>query len=105
MRFFIHIHTYTYSNVYKISYRCKQGKKLLLASLASWIIFTLPLGFIQPEAAKCIIMRNETNFVLESPRVHLSPSKRDTQAVLLLENNFDETNHESLGRDKRFNKI
>lgn len=40
----------------------------MLASLASWIIFTLPLGFIQPPASKCITSYNATTFELTPPR-------------------------------------
>lgn len=48
---------------------------LLLASLASWILFTLPLGFIQPPATSCITSFNSTSFQLtkpqvQSPRIH-----------------------------------
>ncbi|XP_055372346.1 major facilitator superfamily domain-containing protein 6 [Condylostylus longicornis] len=56
--------------------RCKQGKKLLLASLASWIIFTVPLGFIQPEAVKCIEKKNATDFYITTTR-----TRRDLSAV------------------------
>lgn len=49
--------------------RSKKGKALLLASLASWIIFTLPLGFIQPPATSCITRYNETYYELRSPEV------------------------------------
>jgi len=33
---------------------------LLLASLSAWIIFTLPLGLIQPPATSCILKENNT---------------------------------------------
>ncbi|XP_055638815.1 major facilitator superfamily domain-containing protein 6 isoform X2 [Toxorhynchites rutilus septentrionalis] len=49
--------------------RCKKGKMLLLASLAAWIIFTLPLGFIQPPATSCIERKNATDFELRTPVV------------------------------------
>ncbi|EDS36875.1 conserved hypothetical protein [Culex quinquefasciatus] len=49
--------------------RCKKGKMLLLASLAAWIIFTLPLGFIQPPATSCIERKNATDFELRTPQV------------------------------------
>lgn len=49
--------------------RCKKGKKLLLASLAAWIIFTLPLGFIQPPAASCIEKFNNSNYELRFPEI------------------------------------
>uniref|UniRef100_A0A1A9WHX7 Major facilitator superfamily associated domain-containing protein n=1 Tax=Glossina brevipalpis TaxID=37001 RepID=A0A1A9WHX7_9MUSC len=48
--------------------RCRQGKKLLLASLSCWILFTIPLSFIKPEAVKCI-ERNNTDYVLTYARV------------------------------------
>lgn len=38
---------------------------LLLASLSAWIIFTLPLGLIQPPATSCILNENHT-FVLKT---------------------------------------
>lgn len=48
---------------------------LLLASLTSWILFTLPLGFIQPPATSCISSFNVSSFELtvpqvQSPRIH-----------------------------------
>ncbi|XP_011496163.1 PREDICTED: major facilitator superfamily domain-containing protein 6 [Ceratosolen solmsi marchali] len=43
--------------------RWKKGKLILLASLSSWIIFTLPLGFIQPPATSCMIYKNHTNYL------------------------------------------
>jgi hypothetical protein len=39
----------------------------LLASLSAWIVFTLPLGFIQPPAEKCIVRYNESFYRLETP--------------------------------------
>lgn len=64
--------------------RWRKGKLLLLASLSCWIIFTLPLGFIQPPATRCIVRKNETTYMLETPmapRVY----KRDVSAVDLPE--------------------
>lgn len=49
--------------------KSKKGKALLLASLSAWIIFTLPLGFIQPPAEKCIVRYNESFYRLETPHV------------------------------------
>lgn len=46
---------------------------LLLASLSSWILFTLPLGFIQPPAIKCIVKLNDTEYKLTLPQ---APSRR-----------------------------
>ncbi|XP_065200345.1 major facilitator superfamily domain-containing protein 6-like [Planococcus citri] len=34
--------------------RWKKGKTLLLASLSCWILFTLPIGYLQPPARNCI---------------------------------------------------
>ncbi|XP_061398696.1 major facilitator superfamily domain-containing protein 6 [Musca vetustissima] len=59
--------------------RCRQGKKLLLGSLACWILFTIPLSFIKPEPVKCI-ERNATGFVLTYTR-----SKRDLSAFNMAE--------------------
>lgn len=47
--------------------RWRKGKLLLLASLSCWIIFTLPLGFIQPPATRCIVKKNSSSFMLETP--------------------------------------
>ncbi|XP_034653619.1 major facilitator superfamily domain-containing protein 6 [Drosophila subobscura] len=56
--------------------RCRQGKKLLLCSLACWVLFTIPLSFIRPEAINCIERRNATDFVLTYTR-----TKRDLSAM------------------------
>lgn len=42
---------------------------LLLASLSCWILFTLPLGFIQPPATSCLVVKNET-FVIQPIEQH-----------------------------------
>ncbi|XP_069686951.1 major facilitator superfamily domain-containing protein 6 isoform X2 [Periplaneta americana] len=47
--------------------RWQKGKVLLLASLSAWIIFTLPLGFIQPPPTSCILKENQTYYVLKTP--------------------------------------
>uniref|UniRef100_A0A1B0DI68 Major facilitator superfamily associated domain-containing protein n=2 Tax=Phlebotomus papatasi TaxID=29031 RepID=A0A1B0DI68_PHLPP len=49
--------------------RCKKGKILLLASLSCWILFTLPLGFIQPPATSCLERRNASDYELKVPQV------------------------------------
>nr|CAD7569831.1 unnamed protein product [Timema californicum] len=49
--------------------RWQKGKILLLASLSAWIIFTLPLGFIQPPATSCLIKKNYTDYVLGTPQI------------------------------------
>lgn len=48
--------------------RYQKGKLLLLASLAAWIIFTVPLGSIQPPATSCIEVKNDS-YVLTTPDV------------------------------------
>lgn len=40
--------------------RWQKGKLLLLASLACWIIFTVPLGSIQPPPTSCMEVKNNT---------------------------------------------
>lgn len=40
---------------------------LLLASLSAWIIFTLPLGLIQPPATSCILKGNDGYALKTSP--------------------------------------
>lgn len=52
-----------------VFYRWQKGKMLLLASLSCWIIFTLPLGFIQPPATSCLVKKNHTEYILETPKV------------------------------------
>ncbi|RZF42289.1 hypothetical protein LSTR_LSTR003907 [Laodelphax striatellus] len=47
--------------------RWQKGKVLLLASLSCWIIFTLPLSFIQPPATLCLVKKNTTTYGLKSP--------------------------------------
>lgn len=42
---------------------------MLLSSLGAWIIFTLPLGFIQPPATSCIERFNNTAYELKTPEV------------------------------------
>jgi len=48
----------------------------MLASLGAWIIFTLPLGFIQPPAASCIERKNSTDYDLKTPEVQRIINKR-----------------------------
>ena len=49
--------------------RSRKGKVMLLASLAAWIVFTLPLGFIQPPASKCLRRYNDSYYELKTPEV------------------------------------
>lgn len=53
-------------------YRCKKGKLLLVASLTCWIVFTLPLGFIQPPPAGCMEGFNSTTYELKNAHVPVS---------------------------------
>ncbi|XP_072403120.1 major facilitator superfamily domain-containing protein 6 isoform X1 [Diabrotica undecimpunctata] len=50
--------------------RWQKGKILLLASLASWIVFTVPLGSIQPPATSCMVIKNNTA-LLTTPEVNV----------------------------------
>ena len=61
---------------------------LLLGSLAAWIIFTLPLGFIQPPATSCIEKKNDTDYVLRTPQVPRILRKRSITDDSLLEDSF-----------------
>ncbi|KAL7736474.1 hypothetical protein ACLKA6_019675 [Drosophila palustris] len=76
--------------------RFRQGKKLLLASLACWVLFTIPLSFIRPEAINCIERHNDTTFVLTYTR-----SKRDTSAMYpdLSQNQNEEQLYDDLSDD------
>lgn len=40
---------------------------LLLASLAAWIFFTLPIGFIEPPPTSCIERKNDSYYELRTP--------------------------------------
>jgi hypothetical protein len=57
--------------IHVMLHRWQKGKMLLLASLSAWIIFTLPLGLIQPPATSCILKENHT-YVLKT----LAPPER-----------------------------
>lgn len=58
----------------------RKGKLVLLASLASWILFTLPVGFIQPPATSCIIGHNASSFELTVPQEY-SPRFKHKRSV------------------------
>lgn len=45
--------------------RSQKGKALLIGSLAAWILFTLPLGLIQPPASGCLSKFNETDYIFK----------------------------------------
>lgn len=79
--------------------RCKKGKILLLASIGAWIIFTLPLGFIQPPATSCIQRHNATDYELRTPQV----TRILKRSITLNELNetFDKMQQESTKRYER----
>nr|XP_018918105.1 PREDICTED: major facilitator superfamily domain-containing protein 6 [Bemisia tabaci] len=62
--------------------RWQKGHTLLLVSLSCWIIFTLPLGFMQPPATSCI-RRNATDWTLEAPETPQRLMKREAPAWAL----------------------
>ena len=55
--------------------RFQKGKVLLMMAVASWIMFTLPLGFIHPPVVSCK-WYNETSkkFMLKDPTLDQSKS-------------------------------
>lgn len=48
--------------------RWRKGRTLLLASLGAWIVFTLPLSWVQPSAVSCVQPLNATAYNLTDPR-------------------------------------
>lgn len=48
--------------------RWRKGKFLLLASLGAWILFTIPLGSVQPPVTSCMEIKNNTA-LLKSPQI------------------------------------
>ncbi|OAD54077.1 Major facilitator superfamily domain-containing protein 6 [Eufriesea mexicana] len=57
--------------------RWQKGKMIFIASLSCWIIFTLPLAFMQPPATSCMVVRNSTVY-LEAPNPKTRIVKRST---------------------------
>ncbi|KAJ8683655.1 hypothetical protein QAD02_019447 [Eretmocerus hayati] len=82
--------------------RMQKGKAILLASLSCWIIFTLPLGFIQPSGTSCMMYyASNQSFILEIPaadarikrsaKFELEPAlsdEPDERAIKLAEENY-----------------
>ncbi|XP_067012148.2 major facilitator superfamily domain-containing protein 6 [Anabrus simplex] len=68
--------------------RWQKGKVLLLASLSAWIIFTLPLGFIQPPATSCLLEKNFTYVLREPDNAQANFVKREAPPVLFLIDDF-----------------
>jgi len=58
--------------------RTNRGKTILLTSLACWILFTFPLGSIQPEPVGCIVKLNQTHAKIFMPEpVQVTFTKRE----------------------------
>ena len=57
----------------KIANKFQKGKAMLLVAVASWIIFTLPIGFIHPPVVSCKYW-NGSSFLLELPSQRQQPS-------------------------------
>lgn len=53
--------------------RWRRGRALLLASLAAWVVFTLPLSWVQPAAVACVVPLNATAYRLENPSYDEAP--------------------------------
>ena len=83
-------------------FRWQKGKMLLLASLSAWIIFTLPLGFIQPPATSCILKENHTYIIKspEAPEQKMYKREVDNSALFLLSGN-DMQKQETYSRNTR----
>ncbi|XP_023322863.1 major facilitator superfamily domain-containing protein 6 [Eurytemora carolleeae] len=64
-----------------MSDRFQAGKVLLLMSVASWVLFTLPIGFIHPPVVSCK-HNNGSHYLLKDPSYMEKISKRDVSAVL-----------------------
>lgn len=47
--------------------RWRKGRALLLASLGAWIVFTLPLSWVQPGAVACVVPYNASAYELRTP--------------------------------------
>lgn len=78
----------------------------MLASLGSWIIFTLPLGFIQPPAIKCIVKVNATEYKLTVPQSNLPRIHKRSVEPLNFTDGLSETllnigNENELYRERR----
>ena len=73
---------------YLLFFRFKKGRIMLLGSLAAWIIFNVPIGFIRPPATSCLVY-NSSGFFIETPKALINRiSKRsiDYEAEFQQEN-------------------
>ncbi|GBP47232.1 Major facilitator superfamily domain-containing protein 6 [Eumeta japonica] len=64
--------------------RWQKGRTLLLASLAAWVVFTLPLSWLQPTAVACTERWNDTNYMIVELNDDHKDSKLPVDAALLL---------------------
>ena len=61
-----------------------------MGSLSCWIIFTLPLGIIQPSAVSCIVKVNATTYLLQEPeRSDHNINKRDVLEAMYRDDDPD----------------
>ena len=51
---------------------------MLLGSLAAWIVFNVPIGFIRPPPTSCLV-HNSSGFFIESPKGIFGPSNKITK--------------------------
>ncbi|XP_049872352.1 major facilitator superfamily domain-containing protein 6-A [Pectinophora gossypiella] len=54
--------------------RWQKGRTLLLASLGAWVVFTLPLSWVQPGAVACVQPVNATMYQLAPPNYDEEPA-------------------------------
>ena len=56
-------------------HRFQKGKVLLMMAVTSWILFTLPLGFIHPPVVSCKWYNSTSGkFMLKDPNLEMSKS-------------------------------
>jgi hypothetical protein len=58
----------------KIADRFQKGKIMLLVALASWILFTVPIGYLHPPVVSCK-QYNGTQYLLQLPKDTYSESR------------------------------
>lgn len=69
--------------------RWQKGKILLLASLSAWIIFTVPLGFIQPPPTSCIEIKNDSVYIKTFERPNIQKRSADYVPEWQVQHNHD----------------
>lgn len=60
----------------KMSDRFQKGKVMLIIAVTSWIVFTMPVGFVRPPVVSCKYW-NGTQYLLKLPN-YVDRRKRDT---------------------------